>query len=235
MPDTVTLAVVFAIPILVGFVAGFLTVRANYVLIILLGKVFSSGTAGWRFAATGLLASILVFLGASLGVPDLTATGKVVVTVLFLASFGLGVVIAKEEMGPKEIRRITEAVFETAYPPSSGLPGAVGVSAARTSERILATMPISSQAAITLLLAVFDSRTLVFVASFPQGRVRGRRFVSLSAAERQKYLEVWRTNPRLAYGAHALQILSSYAYYVKGQVTRHIGYGGQLLRDSYLE
>ena len=223
------------VPLIVGFLVGFLTVRANYLLIIFLGKVFSTGTASSRFAATGVLASLVVFIGVSLGVPEVTLTGRLVVTALFLGSFTVGVVTAQEESSPQEIRRITEALFETVFPQDPVVSQILQTSAATTAESILNTMPASSQAAIVLLHAVFDSRTLVLFVSLREGRLRWRRFVNLSPTDRREYLEDWRTDPRLAYGAHALQILTSYAYYVKKEVGRRIGYDGTLLRASYLE
>ena len=222
----------FVIVLVAGFLVGFFTVRANYVLMILLGYVFSSGTASGRYAAAGLIATLLVFL--ILGVRDPGfELGQFLLAGAFLGAFLLGVGISVMTLA--EGRRAISTALDTIFPGRMDLPLASAISSVRTAYRLIESMPASARKAVELFSAIFNSRTFVFLVSLRNGRLRGRRFVNLSYAERREYLDDWRRAPGLSYGAHILRILAVYSYYVKDAASSKVDYDGELLRRSYLE
>lgn len=232
--------VLFLVPLFIlGFLVGFLSVKVNHVLIILLGRLFSSGTASQRYIATGLLASLVVFVAAKSWYPDLDLLGAILSSVAFLGFFGIGVWDAQRRFSTLEYRKILEAVLDTFFPDQDELPGALKLSSSATSQRLLDSAPESMRAAVRLFLVVFDSRTMVFLVSFRHGKLTWKRFIDLPSKPptngRARYLQDWRDDPLLSYGAHVFRILFTYTYYIKDDVWPHVHYNGELLRRSYLE
>ncbi len=150
--------------------------------------------------------------------------------------FVLGAWLAQRRFGTAEYQEILRAVLDTIHPDTqSTIPGALEVSSAVTLQNLLQSMPASTRNVIKLFSLIFDSRTMVFVVHIRHGKRVWRRFVEMDADAKKGYLDEWRSDPVLSYGAHIFRILSSYSYYIKEQVYHGIGYNGELLRRSYLE
>lgn len=236
MVEVLGLALFSGAVLVIGFIAGFLTVKVNYILIVLLGRLFSSGTEWWRYLATGLLASLAVFVIATLQYPDLGLFLRAASSLVFLGVFGLGAWLAQRRFGTPEYQRIIVAVLDTIFPDNQDdLPGAVKISSVVTAQKLLQSMPDSTRAAIRLFSVIFDSRTIVFFVNFKRGDLTWKRFVELDTREKRSYLDDWRADPLLSFGAHIFRILSSHSYYLKPETWEYVDYNGQLLRRSYLE
>ena len=233
MVEPLVFAVSLVLALVIGTLVGFFTVKVNYVLIILLGYLFSSGTAWARYVAAGFLLSGIAFLllgGQYTGF----VLARLLLTAGFFGAFLLGVGIALASLG--QGREAIAAVLDTIFSgKTTHLPRASKISSVVTSHRLLQSMPGSARKAIELFSALFNSATFVFLVSFGHGKLRGKRFVNLTAAERKEYLDDWRRAPGLSYGAHIFRILAVYSYYVKRKVSSQVGYDGELLRRSYLE
>lgn len=222
--------------LLAGYIVGFLTVKINYVLIILVGKLFSSGSARGRYALTGFLGAVLVFVFATSQFPALGSAIHAATSLVFAGTFAVGTWHAMRRFGTAEHTGILEAVLDTIFPEGGEIPeGAKNVSSVQTAGKLLQSLPESNQAAIKLVSVIFDSATMRFVLGLMHGTLRIKRFVDLDAKERAAYLQEWVNDPRLFYAVQAFRVLSNFSYYIKEAVWKSVGYDGRLLRSSYLE
>jgi hypothetical protein len=235
MPDPFSLTLIELSLVIIGLVAGFLSVKINLVLIILLGRLFSSGTANRRYFVVAFFGFLSSF--AWLGYyAALDTTSSLLSSLLFSIFLLLGALIGQRTTRLGEFRNIMTAVLDTSFPSGyHNFPGAVTISSVATSETLVHRMPYSLSTGLQLLLATFDSRTMVLLLSLRNGKLRWKRFVELSSKDRTEYLNSWRHDRQFSTGAHIIRTLTSYAYYVKPQTWPFLDYDGNLLRWSYLD
>ena len=243
MVEPVVFAVSLVLALVIGTLVGFFTVKVNFVLIILLGYLFSSGTAWGRYAVAGFLFSVVAFLLLGGQYPGL-GLARFLLTAGFFGAFLLGVGIALASLA--QGRETLTPVLNTIFPGGTDrLPRASEISSVLTAHSFLRSMPVSARKAIELFSALFNSATFVFLVSLRHGKLQGKRFTNLTASDQREYLDDWRRAPGLSYGAHIFRILANYSYYVKSMVWRppsghpgndaRVPYDGELLRRSYLK
>lgn len=130
----------------------------------------------------------------------------------------------------KERSRIIKAFVATAFPEGGAIaPGAAGVGAADSVEKLITEVPPLYSDSLSLLLFVFDSR--FFVLAFTG---RWKRFVDLDDVEgsthkKGRYLEAWESNTYLSGISQALRITASFGYYTKPEVYSLINYNGPMI------
>ncbi len=125
----------------------------------------------------------------------------------------------------KERSRIIRELAEAEYPKGGAiLASADDVDAAGSVESLLQEVPPLFDDAITTLLFVFDSR--FFVLAFTG---RWKRFVDLDREEKERYMEVWKSNTFLLSIAQILRFTVSYGYYTKAMVYSSFGYNGPMV------
>jgi len=133
------------------------------------------------------------------------------------------------EQVTRERMRIVKCLADTAFPAGGAIPpGASQVDAAALVDSLFQRIPPLYDDALTTILFAFDSRFLVlaFTGKFT-------RFVDLggdgaSTPEKQRYLQTWSSDPRLASIGQILRITASYGYYTRPQVYGLIGYIGPM-------
>lgn len=235
MPDIASITGVELALAIIGLIVGFISVKINLVLIVLEGRLFSSGRATGRYFVIAFFGFLAAFAG--LGVSSSLDFATIVVSsVLFSLYLLLGEFIGHRTTRLKDFRQIISAVLDTSFPEGyHGFPGAVAISSVSTSEMLVHRMPDSLSVGLQLFIAVFDSRTMVFLGSLRRGKLRWKRFVNLSKMDRTEYLNYWRYTSQLSVGAHIIRTLTSYAYYVKDQTWPLLKYNGHLLKWSYLD
>lgn len=235
MPDIANIATIELSLATIGLVAGFISVKINLVLLVLLGRLFTSGRATRRYFVIAFFGFLAAFAALSPST-SLDSETIIVSSVLFSLWLLLGELIGHRATRLKDFRHIISAVLDTSFPKDYyHFPGAVDISSVNTSETLVQRMPYSLSIGLKLFVAIFDSRTMVFLGSLRRGKLRWKRFVNLSSKDRREYLNYWRFTSQLSIGAHILRILTSYAYYVKDQTWPHLGYSGHLLEWSYLD
>lgn len=129
--------------------------------------------------------------------------------------------------------RILTEIIRTAIPRGGAIPpSASDVDALRSVIEFIDVIPSSLTQLLTILLFVFDSHFFVFVFTR-----KWKRFVDLdedisSIKEKRRYMEAWESNPHLSISAQLLKILSSFGYYTKKDVWKHIKYEGPLIPND---
>jgi hypothetical protein len=124
-----------------------------------------------------------------------------------------------------ERSRIIRELAEAEYPKGGAIPASADdVDAAGSVEALLQEVPPLFDDAITTLLFVFDSR--FFVLAFTG---RWKRFVDLGPEEKERYMEVWKSNIFLLSIAQILRFTCSYGYYTKPMVYSTFGYNGPMV------
>lgn len=220
---------------IIGLVTGFIAVKINLVLIVLGGRLFSSGRATGRYFVIAFFGFLAAFAALNLS-SALDLATIMVSSVLFSLWLLLGEFVGHRRTRLKDFRHIMSAILDTSFPEGyHQFPGAVSISSVSTSETLVHRMPYSLGIGLQLFIAIFDSRTMVFLGSLRRGKLRWKRFVNLSPKDRKEYLNYWRYSPQLSIGAQIIRILTSYAYYVKDQTWPLLKYSGHLLEWSYLD
>src|SRR3990170_4388066 len=124
MVDALPLTVLAIVSGIAGLVLGVSAVKGNYVLVVFLGKLFSSGTATLRYAGIGVLLTLGVELLLILRSPDLGPLLVASLSLAFLGAFAAGVWVAAERFGDREVREVLAGVLDTSFPGRGGMPRA---------------------------------------------------------------------------------------------------------------
>ncbi len=223
---------------IIGYLAGFMTIKINYLLVIVTGKLWTSGHAKKRFIVTGIIVTvcyiiiIMTIFDSTFKDPMLQTIGPATVTIVFAGLYAVGVFHSDMRFNDTEsiMNNIIEVTYATGNSPAEKR---IREDTQENAKAILDAMPISNSHALRLLLFVFDSATMVFLVSLSGGRFRARRFVNLGRTEREEYFETWATNEYLYYAVQALKSLVGFSYYTSPGTWTEIGYNGTLLGRSY--
>ena len=227
----VSLTAVLILFSVAGFLTGFFTVNFNHLLVIFFGRLWLSGYARKRYGLVGVIAAALNFVIFSLS--GFETIQSILFSLFFLALFAVGVKSSERRF--RESGKILEEIVNAVFPPGGPIAlSASDVKAGEAVKRFLSAMPASYREALKTLAVAFDSMFFVFVISLLEGKLRLRRFIRLTRADREEYIRAWERRPGLTYAIQVFKILSSFGYYSKEPVWRQVGYDGELLRRSYL-
>ena len=220
------------IALITGFLSGFLTVKINHILIIVTGKLQTSGNVQGRYIVVGIASSILFFIlyyFLTLN-PDLIY--GIIFSAIYAALYAIGVVIAQNRF--KQSDKVLKMIISAMYTDSPN-GNQITSDAFRISKQMLDSIPIANKEAILLLVFVFDSRFAVFFISLFLGRrFMIKRFINMNSDEQDQYLETWSTAVGLSLAVQALKSIVGFAYYTSNLSWSQIDYEGNVLKRSYL-
>jgi hypothetical protein len=230
--------VILLVTPIIGYLAGFMTVKINYLLVIVSGKLWTSGHAKKRFIVTGITVTAC-YITIIMMIFDFTTINDqtlqmipAIITIVFAGLYAVG--IFHSDMRFKDTDTVMNNIIMVTYATgNSPLEIQIRKDTQNNAKSILDGMPISNNHALRLLLFVFDSAMMVFLVSLSKGRFRVRRFVNLGSTERKEYFETWATNEYLYYAVQALKSLVGFSYYTSPGTWTEIGYNGKLLSRSY--
>jgi len=237
--DFVEFVIVLFLTQLAAFTAGFMSVKINNLLVILFGKLWSSGHAERRYVISGSILTAIYFLvvfffvdlTALIGV-DLEIFGLVVLTVIFVEFYLVGIHLADKHFSEAEI--IMEKVVEVTYATGYSLgEEKIRVDTIKNVNTTLQAMPESYKVALDLLFFVFDSAFMVFFIGLVHKKFWPHRYINLKLTQQKEYFDFWEKDRYLHYAVQALKSLVAFGYYTSPGTWNDIGYGGTLLGRSY--
>lgn len=215
-----------------GFFSGFLSVKVNHLLVIITGRLLSSGHAQRRYIIIGAVTTILLFILYMIFTNPFDLLFGVVLSAIFAICFTIGVFVAEKRFS--EALLILHQIISAMY--TDSLNGnEITDDAFSISSQTLDDMPPSNKEAFLLLVMFFDSRfTVFFISLFVGHYFSTKRFIHMSSVEQDKYLETWASNQYLALIVQALKSITSLTYFTSHLSWSQIDYKGEVLRRSYL-
>lgn len=232
--------VILSITAVAGYLAGFMTVKINNLLVIVLGKLWSSGHAKKRYIPIGITV-VSCYIVIILLVIDNTASTDpafqtleiVILTAIFSGLYAVGIYHADKRF--KDAVIVMNHMIRVTYAKGdSPEEKKILDDTKKNAKAILDSMPKSNSHALSLLFFVFDSAMMVFFISLSSGRFRVDRFINLDPKEQEKYFETWSNNPYLYYAVQALKTMIGFSYYTSPGTWKAIDYNGTFLAGSYL-
>ena len=215
-----------------GFLSGFLSVKVNHLLVIITGRLLSSGHAQRRYIIIGTAATVLFFILYLVFTSSSGLLFGIVLSVIFAACFTVGIFFAEKRFS--EALLILHQIISAMY--TDSLNGnEITDDAFSISSQTLDEMLPSNKEAFLLLVMFFDSRFTVFFISLFVGRyLSTERFIHMSPADQDKYLETWASNQYLSLIVQALKSITSLTYFTSHLSWHQIDYQGEVLKRSYL-
>ncbi|MDH3794513.1 MAG: hypothetical protein OER78_05490 [Nitrosopumilus sp.] len=231
--STSDLIIYLILSLLIGYGIGFFTVKINHLLVIFLGKLWSSGNAQKRYILVGGIATIVFGMAVFLKTNDFTLT--ILSTSVFAILFLVGVKHAMHRFN--QYLEILNALIQSLFPkkdPNDDQHDALLADTSKISQQMLESMRKSSLESLKILFFFFDSVFAVFLISLTKGKFRFNRFVHLSDKDQVDYMHIWADSEILNLAPVALKALIGYSYYTSHLSWDKIGYRGEVLRRSYI-
>ena len=231
--STSDLVIYLILSLLAGYGIGFFTVKINHLLVIFLGKLWSSGNAQKRYILAGGLATIVFGTAVFLKTNDFTLAilSAAVFTVLFL----VGIKHAMHRFN--QYLEILNALIQSLFPKedqNDDQHDALLADTSKISQQMLESMRKSSLESLKILFFFFDSVFAVFLISLTKGKFQFSRFIHLSDKDQVDYMRIWTDSEVLNLAPVALKALIGYSYYTSHLSWDTIGYRGEVLRRSYI-
>jgi len=225
----IILYLIFAISL--GFAVGFFSVKINHLLIIITGKLISSGHATNRYIIVGVIGAIIVFAVYMLLAPFPDVTHGIIIAAVFGGSFIAGVLVADHRFSQscEILHLIINAMYSDSVEGNPKTDDAFSIS-----KKMLANMPVANKEALLLLVFFFDSRLGVFFSGIFGGKVMLKRFISMTPQEQDWYIKTWSTTMGFSLALKALKSITSFAYFSSNLTWDDILYNGKVLKRSYL-
>ena len=219
--------------LLIGYGAGFLTVKINHLLVIFLGKLWSSGNAQRRYILVGCIATFLY------GVMIFYQTNNFVLALVFVVVFTVlftsGIKHAMHRFN--QYIDVLNALIQSLFPRedlNDDKHEALLTDTSKISQEMLESMRKSQLESLKILFFFFDSIFAVFFISLIKGKLKFSRFINLSKEDQVDYMHIWAATEGLNLGPVALKALIGYSYYTSHLSWDKIGYRGEVLRRSYI-
>jgi len=219
--------------LLIGYGLGFFTVKINHLLVIFLGKLWSSGNAQRRYVLVGGIVTVMY------GMMIFYQTSNFVSALIFVAVFAVlfvsGIKHAMHRFN--EYVDILNALIQSLFPkedPDDDQHDALLADTSKISQDMLESMRKSQLESLKILFFFFDSIFAVFLFSFIRRKLRFSRFINLSKEDQVDYMHIWASTEFLNLGPVALKALIGYSYYTSHLSWDKIGYRGEVLRRSYI-
>ncbi len=217
--------------LLIGYGTGFFTVKINHLLVIFLGKLWSSGNAQRRCTLVGGLATIIfvVIVFLQTNVLTLTLISASIYAILFL----IGIKHAMYRFS--QYIEILDALIQSLFPkedPNDDQYDALLANTSKISQNMLESMRKSQLEFLKILFFFFDTIFAVFLISLTKRKFRFSRFINLSKEDQVDYMHIWADSEGLNLAPVALKALIGYSYYTSHLSWGKIGYRGEVLRRS---
>lgn len=222
--------------LLIGYVVGFLTVKINHALVIIFGRLWSSGNAQRRYVLAGMI-GITIF-----GITIFYQTNfilAVIFTFIFTVLFLIGVIHAMHRFGQYE--SILKALIQSLFPKENSddddhyddlLEDTLKISL-----NMLESMRKSQLESLKILFMFFDSIFGGFVIFLLSGKIQEfkfRRFIYLSRDDQTTYMRVFADSSIGNLMSTVLKSFIGYNYYTSHLSWRKIDYNGSVLRRSFI-
>ena len=222
--------------LLIGYVTGFLTVKINHALVIIFGRLWSSGNAQRRYVLVGVIA-VIIF-----GIILFYQTNfifTVIFTFVFAVLFLVGVIHAMYRFN--QYKPILKASIQSLFPKEDSdndddyddlLNDTLQISL-----NMLESMRKSQLESLKILFIFFDSVFGGFVVFFLSKKIlefKFRRFIYLSKEDQVAYMRVFADSIIGNLMSTALKAFIGYNYYTSHFSWEKIGYDGAVLRRSFL-
>jgi len=222
--------------LLIGYVAGFFTVKINHGLVILLGKLWSSGNAQRRYILVGVIA-IIVF-----GIILFYQTNfvfAVIFTFVFAVLFLVGIKHAMYRFHQYEpiLKASIQSLFPKEDSDNDDNHDDLLDDTLRISLNMLESMRKSQLESLKILFVFFDSifgGFLIFLISGKIQKFKFRRFISLSKENQVEYMTICANSKYGTLISTALKAFIGYNYYTSPFSWDKIGYNGKVLRRSFI-
>jgi len=218
---------------LIGYGIGFFTVKINHLLVIFLGKLWSSGNAQKRYILVGGFATVVFGVVGFLQTNDLTLS--LISASVFAVSFLLGLKHAMHRFN--QYLEILNALIQSLFPKedsNNDQHDALLADTSKISQQMLESMQKSQFESLKMLFFFFDSIFAVFLISLTKGKFQCSRFIHLSDEDQVDYMHIWAESEGLNLAPVALKALIGYSYYTSHLSWYKIGYRGEVLRRSYI-
>jgi len=219
--------------LLIGYGIGFLTVKINHLLVIFLGKLWSSGNAQRRYILVGGI--VAVMYGMIIFYHTNNFASALVFAIVFSVLFVSGVKHAMHRFN--QYIDVLNALIQSLFPkedPNDDQHEALLADTSRISQEMLESMRKSQLESLKILFFFFDSIFAVFFISLTKYKFRFSRFINLSKEDQVDYMHIWASIEFLNLGPVALKALIGYSYYTSHLSWDKIGYRGDVLRRSYI-
>ncbi|MCZ6582046.1 MAG: hypothetical protein O6761_02600 [Thaumarchaeota archaeon] len=234
--STLDMIIYLIMSLLIGYVTGFLTVKINHALVILFGRLWSSGNAQRRYILVGAIV-IIVF-----GIISFNQTNFILAVVFTSAFAVLFVVGIKHAMYRfHQYEPILKASIQSLFPKEDSdtddnyndlLDDALKISL-----EMLKSMRKSQLESLKILFVFFDSifgGFLIFLLSGKIQEFKFRRFIYLSKEDQVAYMHVFADSSIGNLMSTALKAFIGYNYYTSHFSWDKIGYNGAVLRRSFI-
>lgn len=219
--------------LLIGYGAGFLTVKINHLLVIFLGKLWSSGNAQRRYILVGGIATF--FYGVMIFYQTNNFVLALIFVVVFTVLFISGIKHAMHRFD--QYIDVLNALIQSLFPKedlNDDKHEALLADTSKISKEMLESMRKSQLESLKILFFFFDSIFAVFFISLIKGKLKFSRFINLSKEDQVDYMHIWAATEGLNLGPVALKALIGYSYYTSHLSWDKIGYRGEVLRRSYI-
>jgi len=226
----------FIMTLLIGYGAGFFTVKINHGLVILFGRLWSSGNAQRRYILVGVIANT-VFGIISYNQTDFIFA--VISTFVFAVLFLVGIIHAMYRFDQYEpiLKASIQSLFPKEDSDSDDHYNNLLDDTLKISLGMLETMRKSQLESLKILFIFFDSIFGGFVIFLLSGKIQEfkfRRFIYLSNEDQVAYMHVFADSSIGNLMATALKAFIGYNYYTSHFSWEKIGYDGVVLRRSFI-
>ncbi len=214
-----------------GFVVGFFAVKLNHLLIIITGRLITSGHATNRYIIVGFIGVAIVFGVYTYLEPAPDISHGIILAAIFGTLFALGIFIADYRFSQScdILHKVIIAMYDDTKEGNSKTRDSFEIS-----KKMLANMPVANKEALLLLVFFFDSRIGVMISGFFGKRFMLKRFISMTPLEQDWYIETWSKTQFLSLALKALKSITSFAYFTSNLTWDDIPYNGKILKRSYL-
>ncbi len=222
--------------LLFGYLSGFFTVKINHGLVILFGRLWSSGNAQRRYTLVGVIA-IIVFGIISFNQIDLIFA--VIFTFVFAVLFLVGIIHAMYRFDQYEpiLKALIQSLFPKEDSDSDDHYNDLLDDTLKISLGMLGTMRKSQLESLKILFVFFDSifgGFVIFLFSRKIQEFKFRRFIHLSQEDKVAYMRVFADSSIGNLMSTALKAFIGYNYYTSHFSWEKIGYDGVVLRRSFI-
>ena len=216
----------------IGFGIGFFSVKFNHLLVILTGKLVSSGHAQRRYIVIGIFSTVLVFFSYMYLAPTFDLAHGIAIAVVYAVLFTIGVLSAEARFS--QACDILHMIINAMY--TNTKTGNITTSDAfEISKKMLNHIQPANKEALLLLAFFFDSRFAVFfISAFITKKFVAKRFIDITPEQQDAYINSWHNTFGLTLAIKALKSIVSFAYFTSHHSWDDIGYNGGVLKRSYL-
>ena len=237
LTPTLDLILYLGLSLLFGYLSGFFTVKINHGLVIIFGRLWSSGNAQRRYILVGIIA-VLVF-----EIISFNQTNNFIMTLIFTSVFAVLFIIGIKHAMYRfnQYEPILKASIQSLFPKedsdSDNDYNDLLDDTLKISLKMLESMQKSQLESLKILFVFFDSIFGRFVIFLFSGKIREfkfHRFIQLSQEDKVAHMHVFADSAIGNLMSTALKAFIGYNYYTSSLSWEKITYNGDVLRRSFI-